>query len=155
MTERGLRMTTKSERGLEATDDMPAGLRQCVHEYGFAIVNACLQFGVRKPAHIRQLVREIWAGARQPAQRATIGNRLDWLLMQAGSDLSAATLVRMLWSDSFVIAPLSPSALMTAASMATVSGHDVLVTKQQKHQMRLRAALFAARHMWPSLKDLP
>lgn len=136
--------SARQQNSFEVVDAMPANLRQCVHEYGFAIVNACLQAGVRRPETIRNLVREIWEGARQPRQRRRRAGTLDWLLLQAGAEISASTLVRVLLDNGLVIAPICPSAAMIEASKAEVSGFSQRVTKTEKHQRRLVAAMKAA-----------
>ena len=156
-------ISNRARRALEVTDEMPPGLRQCVHEFGYAIVNACLTMGVKEPRHIRALVREIWDGARQPAQRQRgIGDanthqcamlaKLDWLLLQSGSAISAATLIRVLWNSGYVVIPNDPSDLMAEASMAEVTGHTEVMTKRQKHKRRLKAAIHTqAKRLWPHL----
>jgi hypothetical protein len=149
----------RSIRALDETDQMPAALRECVHEFGYAIVHACVQRGVVEPRHIRSLVREIWDGARQPAQRNRIGRKyspvldsLDWILIQAGAGISATTLVRVLWDKGMVIVPNEPGHVMIEASLATVTGGNVICTKPEKHRRRLRAALRAqAQRLWPQL----
>jgi len=149
-------------RALEATDDMKAGLRQCVHEYGYAIVQACLQAGVNEPRTIRQLVREIWAGARQPAQRTGTGSarrnaleHLDWVLIQANAEINASTLIRILKDNNLVIVPDEPTFQMIEASKATVANHDLKITKSDKHRLRLRAAIKAAvEQFWPHLQKV-
>lgn len=129
---------------LEAIDRLPADLRACVHEFGWAIVNAFLGQGIRSPRTIRFLVKEIWAGARQPTQRSGAYATLDWLLVQAGANISAATLQRILGEYSLAIVPVSPTRKMLNASMAEVSGFNARVTKEEKHRRRLRAAIQAA-----------
>lgn len=151
-------------RALDVTDAMAPELRQCVHEFGYSIVNRCLDLGVRDPRHIRALVHECWNGARQPHQRsrtlAKNGERkpsnlvaqLDWLLIQSGADIGAETLLRVLRQSGMVIVPTSPSQLMIETSMAEVSGFKEIVAKPEKHRRRLRAAIDAqARSMWPHL----
>jgi hypothetical protein len=149
------------QRHLEAVDMLPEPLRQCVHEFGYPIVIACLQAGVQKPTHIRELVHQIWLGARQPAQRQcrselyaghAVQKQLDWLLIQSGSEVSAEALVRVLWMNGLLIVPREPNGVMLDASMAEVSGHTEVVTKRDKHRRRLRAAMdAAARRLWPHL----
>ena len=95
------------------------------------------------PRRIRQLVHVIWEGARQQGQRTTNLHTLDWLLIQAGADVSAAALLRLLEAKSYALVPVSPTRAMLAASLAEVSGHNVRVTKEEKHRRRLRAALMA------------
>lgn len=138
------------ENSLRATDEMSPGLRACVHEYGYAIVRACYEAGVRRPAAIHELVREIWEGARQPRQTRNVGGTLDWLLLQAGAQISAAELSRVLQNNSLAIMPTEPTTRMVEASMAEVSGGGQLMTKREKHRRRLVAALkVGAQHLEP------
>jgi MinD-like ATPase involved in chromosome partitioning or flagellar assembly len=132
----------RKEEALAVTDEMPAELRACVHEFGLPIVTACVNAGVSKPAVIRQLVAEIWDGARQTTQQRRRGpiSVLDWVLIQAGAQISAATLLRVLRSHSMVIIPLEPTTLMVEASMDAVN-HMGVVSKSRKHRNRLRAAI--------------
>lgn len=152
----------KAERAFSEVDTMDPELRQCVHEFGYAIVKACLLVGVTKPNYIRHLVHEIWMGARQPEQKmAGSGQRtgavrtthfLDWVLIQAGANISAERLVRLLWQKDFVIMPREPTREMVAASMEAIATMGTL-TKTQKHLIRLRAAIKAAtKQCWPHLK---
>lgn len=133
----------RRERSFADIESMSPGLRECVHEYGYAIVHACLESKVSDPSRIRNLVREIWEGARQPAQRRTAGGTIDWLLLQAGAGISAATLFRILADNGFALVTVEPSPQMIAASMAEVSGFNKVVTKSEKHRLRLRAAIKA------------
>lgn len=129
---------------MAVADSLPAELRACVHEFGLGIVDACRQAGVTNPRRIRVLVREIWAGARQPGQRSTTLGTLDWLLIQAGAEITAERLIWLLGENNMIVCPVEPSREMLDASLATVSGHTVLCTKEEKHRRRLRAALRAA-----------
>jgi len=129
---------------LEDVDAMPRDLRECVHEFGFAIVYACRKYGIQDPAQIRDLVREIWAGARQTGQKNDARNVVDWILAQSGSSLSFVGLKRALKNNNLTICGLNPSAAMIDASLAEVSGHNIRCTKREKHQRRLQAALRVA-----------
>jgi hypothetical protein len=151
--DRGFTLPEKTLRSFSRIDAMSPELRACVHEFGEPIVSACLQAGVRRPNVIRQLVREIWAGARQLLQRQPTLGSLDWILTQAGAQISAKTLVRILRDNGHYIVPLDPTAPMVEASMAEVSNFDVRCTKRDKHQRRLRAAIKAGvKHLWPDLE---
>lgn len=149
----------RSLRALEETDNMPAELRECVHEFGYAIVRAMLSAGIKSPTTIRVLVKEIWHGARQPAQRNRVGRThspvletLDWVLIQADASITAKALLRVLWQNGMVIVPWEPSTVMIEASKAEVSEFNQRVTKTEKHKLRLRAAIHAqARRLWPHL----
>ena len=155
-------LSERTIRAVNTVDAMPAGLRGCVHEYGYAIVEAMRQAGVSSPRAIHNLMREIWFGARQPQQRtgrkkgvrSPICDQLDWLLMQSGSSLNAEGLARALKAANMVIVPLEPTDAMMGASM-DATNHMGVVTKREKHRNRLRAANQAgARQFWPLL-DLP
>jgi len=146
------RIRERTERSFEDIEAMPPALRQCVHEYGYAIVQACLQCGVTNPNNIHQLVREIWDGARQPKQRRPRGGSLDWILIQAGAEISAATLVRVLAQNNLHIVPADPTTAMVEASKAEVSDFCERVTKTEKHRRRLRAAIkVGGKHLWPEI----
>lgn len=149
------RLPARVLRALDRTDNMAPEIRACVHEYGYAIVNALLNAGVTQPAQMRNLVREIWEGARQPHQasaerknRPSFLDKLDWILIQAESKISAVTLVRVLRDNAMVIVALEPSPAMIAASMSTVADHNLRITKTEKHRRRIRAAIEA------SVKDM-
>lgn len=146
-------VSQKTTRSFERIDDMPASLRECVHEFGEATVNACLLAGVTEPRRIRQLIREIWEGARQTTQRRPKMGTLDWVLLQSGSEITAKTLVRVLRDNHHYLVPLDPSKHMLRASMETVSDFSLRCTKEEKHRLRLRAAIQAGvRHLWPELE---
>lgn len=151
-------ISTRAQNALDRVDKMPPALRALVHEYGFAIVHAMVEAGIKDPAKIHHLVGEVWAGARQPAQRTGRGNRrspvlaqLDWLLLQAGCEITAETLVRVLDRSNLMIVTCEPSDVMVEASLDAVH-HMGRVTKSEKHRNRLRGALAAAkRQLWPHL----
>lgn len=157
-------LARSAQRALDETDAMSPELRQCVHEFGYTIVKACLDQRVTEPRRIRHLVIEIWKGARQPHQRqrplrgagpapSDLLSQIDGVLkLHEGETMSAATLTRLLWQSGFVIVPTEPSGAMLAASMAEVSGFTERITKPEKHRRRLKAAIAAsARKMWPYL----
>ncbi len=132
-------MAQKQLRALETVDQMPGDLRRCVHEFGFPIVQAMLGAGVKNPAHIRNLVREVWCGARQHGQGGDVRQSVDVLLSQG--ILSIASLAAFLAANNFLIVTVEPTRAMLDASMAEVANFDTRVTKEEKHRRRLRAAL--------------
>lgn len=138
----------KCMRHMAITDNMPGPLRACVHEYGFTIVNAYIEAGVKDPAKIRYLVNTTWIGAREAAQKrykkSGILSTLDWLLMQSGSSITALTLWRVCFASGWAIVPSNPTKSMIDASMAEVSGFNVVCTRREKHQRRLIAAIKAS-----------
>jgi hypothetical protein len=135
-------------RQLEEVDELPPGVKPLVYEFGYPIVRAMAQCGVTDPRHIRELVHQCWCGAREGSQRKGTFNKIDWLLAQSGSRLSAATLAATLRQSGTLLVPLEPSPQMVEASMAEVQNHGPL-RKYEKHRLRLRAAnLAAASHIW-------
>ncbi len=44
---------------MAAIDDLPKELRECVHEYGWNVVNAFICVGVKNHRHIRHLVEMV------------------------------------------------------------------------------------------------
>lgn len=137
-------ISKKRLRALTETDQMPRPLRECVNEFGYAIVSCCLISGITSPSVIRKIVPEIWAGAREQSQRHGAIGTLDWLLVQAGAGISAATLRRLLAQNNMLIVSAEPTAAMTTASMSTVAGGVYgKISKQEKHRLRLQAALRA------------
>lgn len=149
-------------RGLELTDAMPRELRALVHEFGFPIVHAFIEAGgIRDPRKIRHLVKTCWDGPRSYGDgaqsrkarggRSPVLDKLDWLLIQSGSAISAETLLRVLRETGLVIVPLVPTDYMVDASIEA-TGQMGLVSKREKHHGRLAAAIRAAasRH-WPHL----
>lgn len=156
--EDGITLPARTLRSLDRTDTMSPELRACVHEFGGEIVNSLLTVGVEDPGQIRAVVHSIWMGARQPAQRNQLGrsrspvlDNLDWLMLQAGAGITAATLLRVLWQHSMVIVPRDPSTIMVGASVDAVK-HMGTVSKAQKHHGRLKAAILAStKRLWPHL----
>lgn len=136
-------ISRKRVRALNETDNMSKQLRDCVSEFGYPIVNCCLLSGISNPSVIRKIVPEIWAGARGQSQRNGAIGTLDWLLVQAGACISAATLRRVLAQNNMLIVSAEPTAIMISASMETVSSYSERISKKDKHRRRLTAALRA------------
>lgn len=140
------------------TDKMPPELRGCVHEFGYEIVNEIYCAGVRKPNAIRAIVYTCWLGARQnkqrePGGRSRVETTLNALLIQSGSGLTAAAIMRVLWMGSMAVVSRNPSSSMIEASMDAHLGAGVL-SKHDKHALRLRKAVEAgARHLCPELDE--
>lgn len=132
----------KRFNALASVDAMPRPLRECVHDFGLPIVTVLTKFGIRDPRHIREIVREIWAGPRQMGQRGGTMQSVDFALARGG--ISLAMLRRMLAENNIVITTVEPTRAMLDASMAEVTGGGERMTKEEKHKRRLRAALRAA-----------
>lgn len=154
------RMAQRTIRALNATDNMPSKYRMLVHEFGSEIVNEYIQNGVEDPATIRRLVIAAWNGSRSAPNRTSHNNgvpgaiaTLDWVLIQAGAQISAATLLAILHRNNYAVMPMTASRAMIDASM-DVDLTDRIVTKREKHHERLIAAIKAgSRDLWPHLWD--
>lgn len=136
---------TKRQKAMARIETMSPELRACVHEFGSAIVDACLQAKITKPSLIRELVLQVWAGARQEGQRGGVEGTLDWVLTQAGANITAARLERILWDFDLRIVNVTPTHEMLQASIAEVSGFNERMTKTEKHRRRLMAAIRACK----------
>lgn len=139
---RGYHMSRKRLDALEETDNLSPDLRRCVHDFGLPIITVLKKFGITDPRHIREIVREVWAGPRQDGQSGGTMGSVDFALSRGGTSVSM--LRRMLAENNMVIVSCEPTRAMLDASMAEVSGHNIKCTREEKHRRRLRAALRAA-----------
>lgn len=134
-------LSNKRVEELNVVDMMPGDLRECVHEFGLPIVRTLMKFGIKDARHMREIVREIWLGARQDGQRADTLNTIDVLLSRG--DVTLRGLIRFLAENNTALVQMEPTRVMLEASMAEVSGFNVRCTREEKHRRRLRAALRA------------
>lgn len=135
----------------DVVDRLPASLRHLVHEFGLSVVVAFVNAGVTHPAVIRRLVAAVRLGAREKGnerpwvpQPRRVFNAIDTWLVANGAGFPAVALVRGMREAGYIPVAISPSLEMTEASMATVTFADAPVSKMEKHQRRLQAALTAA-----------
>lgn len=49
----------KRRERMEKIDALPKELRECVHDYGFAVVKVLAEMGVTKPKNVRHIVETI------------------------------------------------------------------------------------------------
>jgi hypothetical protein len=133
-------------------DRLPKDLRALVHDYGYSVVVQFYDAGIQKPGQIRHLIAVARLGAREPGNQrpAKISpgvraiNALDIALTEAGAGLHARPVARHLRDLGYVIVPRTgPTREMVDASMATVSAGNLMVSKPEKHQRRLQAAINA------------
>jgi hypothetical protein len=143
----------RNEYSFALMDRMPKALRQCVYEFSFPVVMAFVNAGITNPGTISNLIREVWAGARSSRQGNDKAASLDWMLLQAGAEIGAAELCRLLANESMMIVPKAPTREMIMASMSEVSGFNVKCTKYDKHRLRLTAALVAGSEYFQQLRD--
>lgn len=139
-------LSLKTINSLNRVDQMPVALRECVHEFGLPIVEVLTKFGIKNPAHIREIVLQIWQGPRGGAGRqgASALDTVDWVLARSVGEVSVKGLLRTLHDGNLCIAPRDPTVAMIEASMNEVSGYNVVCTKREKHKRRLAAALRVA-----------
>ncbi len=104
-------------------DALPKDIRELIHEHGLSVVQAFLDHGLTKAKAIRHIITQVRTGSIE----ASPGNGNGW--QQAGRTMC--------------VVPLEPTSAMIEASMAEVSGHNVVVDKFEKHRRRLRAAIRA------------
>lgn len=148
------RLPVRTLRALDEVDRMDPALRKCVHEFGYPIVMACVNCGVMQPNRIRNLVHEIWLGSRETWKQKQPGHkgflsRLEWLMIQNDAGIGAKTLLSLIHRSGLVLVPVQPWAEMVEASMHALDDKG-LVTKQEKHRLRLIAAVHAAIKLaWP------
>lgn len=137
-------LSAKRQFSLDRVDSMNTSHRELVHEFGLSIVNAFIKHGITSPVVIREIMREVWGGARQAGQRVGTLGSLDSLLINSGSSLTASGLQWFLADNHHFIVSSEPSRAMIEASMSEVSGFSTRCTKEEKHRRRLRAAIRAS-----------
>jgi hypothetical protein len=131
----------------DVVDRLPAELRSCVHDFGYSVVHAFVTAGVTKPTMIRHLIHSVYLGAREagnrrPAVAAGKGvlGIMDDVLSAHGAPSIARPIVVTLRRDGMTILQVEPTQDMVAASCAALSNRGT-ITYEQKHRLRLRAAL--------------
>lgn len=151
-------LTTKD---IECVDDLPPGLRDCVHEFGWSVVQSFIQNGIKKPAQIRHLVNVVRLGSREPGnKRGEVGAHrslctLDEFLLNSESKITARALVGMLKMQNIILTTDEPYGSMISASILALKNAPSRVTVEEKHRLSLRAAIRAgAKEMWPFLYEV-
>lgn len=115
---------------MEKIDALPKEVRELIHEFGFTVVTAFLDQKIVKANIIRHLIEQVQRGS------VDVGTGIGGVgATQNGRNM--------------VVIPKEPTPDMIHASMATVSNHDMVVDKYEKHKLRLRAAINVgiARHI--------
>jgi hypothetical protein len=134
-------------------DNLPPETRALVHEFGWGIVSAFLDVGIKKPSIIRHLVETTMRGAYETRER-----RRSWLaiapavedmaqvLHDIGSSENPGALVRGIRRRGGALLRMKASRVMVNASVAALDDpkhrgrrFDVF----EKHKIRLDAALAA------------
>lgn len=157
-----LQLSESVYRSFDTIDAMSPDVRACVHEIGWEAVSVMLTYKL-PPNAMRAICHACWSAPRSAHQRQGFGvpnevrgspvqQHLDTLLNRSGAQISAVMLLTTLKRHGMVVVPLNPSTPMIKASMETVSAHDMKVTKEEKHRLRLSSAIMAgAKRLWPRL----
>lgn len=137
---------------LARTDTMPPELRAVVHEIGLPLVNLFIECGVTEPRHIRALVGACWTNAQGHANRnGGMAAQVDAMLIRQGGAVTAGMLALLLRQMTAGIIPASPTPEMVQASIAETGKHG-LMSKEEKHRVRLRAGIRAGfAQYWPGV----
>lgn len=128
-----------------AIDGVSTDARALVHEFGYSVVRAFDEAGIRNPKIIRNLIYAVWIGAREPGNKpAAASPQVFRALNAAWPHLQNAEGMHGFLCGvlKYTVAPILPSRAMINASMAEMGRHAV-VSKEQKHRLRLQAALRA------------
>lgn len=132
----------------ESVDKLPAGLRACVHEFGFSVVKSFIDAGVSKPSSIRHLVHVAWLGAREPGNRRSrpgdgstaFANQIEDYLIQQGVQMNVRGFVRLLRQGGFVLLP-------RGAEFKACEEQGISPTAIEKY------IVAAERQLWPDLSN--
>lgn len=133
---------------METIDRLPLGLRSCVHDFGFSVVHQFVMQGITSPKTIRHLILTVWGGARevgncrQPDRYAGQGivAQIDDTLSVHGAPLLGRQVMALLRQKGNTLLSTEPTDEMVIASCSALSDRGT-VTYEQKHRLRLRAAL--------------
>lgn len=132
---------------IELVDTWPAGLRALTHEFGFSVVHAFVIAGVTRAGTIRQLVKAVYLGAREPGNARPAGSPpvrlLEDALVMHGAPGASRAILAYLRGNHHTVVPIEPTHHMLHASLGALDGAP-LASRHTKHRMRLTAALKAA-----------
>jgi hypothetical protein len=121
-------------------DRLPADIRALVHEFNWTMIKPFLEAGVRDARRIRHLIRCVVQGAA-----SYNGSSLNPVKSMR---LSTEATMELALRDDLVACEINPSDQMVQASMDAVLPYvpgTPLLTKREKHRIRLRAALQTAK----------
>lgn len=135
-------------------DSLPADIRALVHDFGWGVVSAYLQAGVTKAKRIRHLIETTLDGSWEIRSRrlntqviSRAAERLNKCLSEFHLPANGQALVDSLRRNGAVIVCMQPTTAMVDASIHALHQPqyaNAYVTKQEKHRIRLTAALRAA-----------
>lgn len=148
------------ESDCDWVDSLPPDIRAVVHDYGQTRVRFCLQAGITDGKTIRNLLASLLLGSPDGTNRThkiganRIETAIDSILLGLGAPAVARELVTTLRRNGgLTIIPLEPTPIGIDASLGALDRIGY-VTREQKHKIRLRAAVRATdRHLWEGVED--
>lgn len=134
------RYQVKRVNRMNEIDNLPADIRALVHEFNWTMINPFLKAGIRDARQIKHLIRCVVQGAA-----SYNGSSLNPI---ASLRLSTETTMELSLREDLVVCEINPSDQVVQASMDAVLPYvpgTPLLTKREKHRIRLRAALQTAK----------
>ena len=134
------RYQVKRVNRMNEIDRLPADIRALVHEFNWTMIHPFLKAGIRDARQIRHLIRCVVHGAASHN-----GKNLPPIRPLR---LSADTEMELALREDLAVCEINPSDQMVQASMDAVLPYvpgTPLLTKREKHRIRLRAALQTAK----------
>ncbi len=135
------RFDIKRQQRMAEIDRLSPALRELVHEFNWNMVKAFLDNGVRDPKKIRHLIRAVSSGAASYGSGRQFGEG-------ASMKISNETSMELSLRHDLVLSWVVPTDAMVRASMDAILPYvpgTPLLSKAEKHRIRLAAALKAAK----------
>lgn len=139
------RFQVKRVNRMNEIDRLPPAIRELIHEFNWKMINSFLQAGVTDARKIRHLIRCVMEGA------ATYGGghlQAKDPSQPPGLKLSNEATMELALRHDIVVCHINPLDQVVQASMDAVLPYvpgTPLLTKREKHRIRLKAALQTAK----------
>lgn len=133
------RYQVKRVNRMNEIDNLPADIRELVHDFNWTMIKAFLDCGVRDARKIRHLIARVIEGAA-----SYDGGNANPL----GLRLSTNTTLELALRPDVVACSINPDDRVVQASINAVLPYvpgTPLLTKREKHRIRLKAALQTAK----------
>lgn len=142
---------------MEKFDRQPPEIRALVRDFGWTVVSAYLAAGIKKAGVIRHLIEithagsyEIQARYKETMTTSPAGDRLAKAMSDIGLSGSAHALAKRIRFRGGVLMPMQPTSQMVQASIDELHkprNRDRVVPREEKHRLRLIAAIAVAADM--------
>jgi hypothetical protein len=136
------RFQVKRINRMNEIDRLPPDIRALVHEFNWTMIKSFLDAGVRDARRIRHLIRNVMDGSAAYGG----GNMPDQGVPKL--KLSTQTTMELALRDDLAVCHIDPLDQVVQASMDAVLPYvpgTPLLTKREKHRIRLKAALQTAK----------